>query len=128
MTMRGVDQEGVIATQLAILMPGLLLLVMLGVQFALWAHATQLADAAADAAATAAALPDGVPSQGEAAAAGLLSQTGHLGDVDIRVERGPSQATATVSGIAPQVVPGFRWHVTARAAAPIELFVPESQR
>jgi Flp pilus assembly protein TadG len=127
-TAPGDGESGVMATQLAVLMPALLLLIMLAVQFALWAHATQLADAAADTAAAAAALPTGTVGQGEDAAAALLGQAGNLGDVAITVERGTDRAVATVTGIAPNVVPGFRWSVTGRAAAPLEVFTPESER
>ena len=43
------DDEGMLASELAILMPALLLLLMLAVQFGLWSHASQLARAAAEA-------------------------------------------------------------------------------
>lgn len=128
MTNRSHGESGVIATQLAVLMPALLLLTMLAVQFALWAHATQLADAAADTAAATAALPTGTTHQGHEAAAALLDQAGNLGDTAITVERGADRAVAVVTGIAPQVVPGLRWAVTGRAAAPLEVFIPEGQR
>ncbi len=128
MSERSDGQSGLIATQLAVLMPALLLLVMLTVQFALWAHATQLADAAADAAATTAALPTASSEDAQAAAANLLAQAGNLSAVRIVVDRGGEQATAMVSGVAPNVVPGFRWSVEARAAAPRELFRPEGAR
>lgn len=128
MTARGDGEAGVIATQLAVMMPALLLLIMLAVQFALWAHATQLADAAADTAASVAALPTGTPAQGHHAAAALLAQAGNLADITIGVERGVSQATAVVSGTAPNVVPGLRWSVTGRAAASLELFTPQGSR
>lgn len=121
-------EAGVIATQLAVLMPALLLLIMLAVQFAMWAHATQLADAAADAAASAAALPAGTTEAGEDAADSILRQAGNLDNVEIAVERGPSAATATVTGTAPNVVPGFRWSVSAQATVPLEQFVPEGER
>lgn len=125
---RGDGEAGVIATQLAVLMPALLLLIMLAVQFALWAHATQLADAAADTAASVAALESGTAEQGEDAAAALLAQAGNLTDISIDVVRGPSGTAATVSGAAPNVVPGFRWSVTGRAAASLEIFIPEGSR
>lgn len=126
MTDRG--EAGIVATQLAVLMPALLVLVMLAVQFALWAHATQLAGAAADAAASAAALPEATDDDGRSAAAGLLAQAGNLGHVDIQVHRDLRSVTATVTGVAPNVVPGFRWSVNARAAAPIEMFIQEVDR
>jgi Flp pilus assembly protein TadG len=122
------DQDGVIASQLAVLMPALLLLIMLGVQFGLWAHASQLARAAADEAAYTAALPDTTDATGRAAAAGLLAQAGNLTNVRISLDRQPGRVVATVTGVAPQVVPGFAWQVRASAAAEVERFIPQSER
>lgn len=128
MTLRRPDEDGAAATQLAVLMPALLLLIMLAVQFALWAHATQLADAAADTAVATAALPDGTADHGRQAAAALLAQAGNLTGMQIDVDRSPRRATATVTGTAPTVVPGMVWSTTARAVAPVEVFVPEGDR
>ncbi len=122
------DEDGVIASQLAILMPALLLLIMLAVQFGLWAHASQLARAAADEAAYIAALPDSTDTAGQTAAAGLLAQAGHLTDIRIDIDRTPDTVVATVAGVAPQVVPGFRWSVSATAAAAPERFIPQGER
>jgi Flp pilus assembly protein TadG len=128
MPARFTDEDGVVASQLAVLMPALLVLLMLAVQFGLWAHASQLARAAADEAAYIAALPDATEQSGRAAAAGLLAQAGNLTAVTVTVDRRPDTVVATVRGIAPQVVPGFRWSVAASAAAPVERFIPQGQR
>jgi Flp pilus assembly protein TadG len=122
------DQDGMLASELAILMPALLLLIMLAVQFGLWAHASQLARAAADEAAYTAALPGGSGIAGQTAAAGLLAQAGHLTDIRIDIDRTPDTVVATVAGVAPQVVPGFRWSVSATAAAAPERFIPQGDR
>lgn len=122
------DEDGVIASQLAILMPALLALIMLAVQFGLWAHASQLARAAADEAAYIAALPDSTDTAGQTAAQSLLAQAGHLTDITIDIDRTPDTVVATVAGVAPQVVPGFRWSVSATAAAAPERFIPQGQR
>ena len=122
------DEDGVIASQLAVLMPALLLLIMLAVQFGLWAHASQLARAAADEAAYIAALPDSTDAAGQAAATELLAQAGNLTDIRITLDRGPEVIVATVAGTAPQVVPGFSWQVRASAAAGIERFIPQGER
>jgi len=122
------EEGGMIASELAILMPALLLLLMLAVQFGLWAHASQLARAAADEAAYIAALPDATDAAGQAAAAGLLAQAGHLADLRIDIDRTPELVVATVTGVAPQVVPGFRWSVSATAAAAPERFIPQGER
>ena len=124
-----VDGEaGIIATQLAVLMPALLLLLMLGVQFGLWAHASQLARAVADEAAFIASLPESTDTAGCTAALGLLAQAGNLTDATVTIDRGPELIVATVSGIAPQVVPGFRWSVQATAASAPERFIPQGDR
>lgn len=128
MIVRAASEDGVAATQLAVVMPALLLLVMLAVQFGLWAHASQLADAAADAAVSAASVVDGTDDAGRVAAAGLLVQAGHLNDVAVDVQRVDGVVMATVHGVAPQVVPGFRWSVSGRAAAVVEQFVPQGER
>jgi len=122
------DEDGMLASELAILMPALLLLIMLAVQFGLWAHASQLARAAADEAAYTAALPGAANETGQVAAAGLLTQAGHLTDIQIDIDRTETLVVATVTGVAPQVVPGFRWSVSATAAATPERFIPQGQR
>ena len=122
------EEGGMLASELAILMPALLLLLMLAVQFGLWAHASQLARAAADEAAYTAALPGASDTAGQAAAAGLLAQAGHLTDIRITVDRQPDLIVATVVGTAPQVVPGFSWQVQASAAAAPERFIEQGER
>ena len=128
MTRRQHGEDGMLASELAILMPALLLLIMLAVQFGLWAHASQLARAAADEAAYIAALPDATDAAGQAAAAGLLAQAGHLTAIRIHIDHTDDLVVATVTGVAPQVAPGFRWSVSATAAAATERFIPQGQR
>ena len=124
----GDGEDGVIATQLAVLMPGLLLVLMLAVQFGLWAHASQLARAAADEAAFTAALPEGTDAAAHQAAHELLSQAGNLEEVAIRIETTDDAVSATVTGHAPQLTPGMRWSVQATATAAVERFIPQGQR
>ena len=116
------------ATQLAILMPALLVLIMLAVQFGLWAHASQLARTAANEAAYLAALPEGSDAAGHAAATELLAQAGNLTDIRIDIDRTPGRIVTTVTGTAPQVVPGFAWQVAATATAAPERFIPQGER
>jgi Flp pilus assembly protein TadG len=125
-TCRG--QHGMVATQLAIVLPAVLLLVMLAVQFGLWAHASQLARAAADHAAFTAALPDAPAGAGHAAAAEVLAAAGNLTATTVTVEHGTEVVVATVTGTTPQLVPGARWHVSATAVAPYERFIDQAGR
>jgi Flp pilus assembly protein TadG len=113
---------------MAILFPAVLFWLMLIVQYGLWWHAKQVANAAAIAAVDAAQLSDGSAANGDRAARAFLRQAGNLSAVEVIVDRGPAVVTAEVSGDAPQLVPGISWSVTARSQGPVERFIPEAQR
>lgn len=119
---------GMTTTQVAILMPALLFWIMLVVQYGLWYHAKQAADAAATEAVDAAQTPAGTATAGEDAAHSFLRAVGNLTAVDVYVDRDLDRVVAEVRGRAPQLVPGFAWSVTGRAEAPVERFVPENER
>jgi Flp pilus assembly protein TadG len=122
------DDRGMTTSQVAILFPVVLMWLMLIVQYGLWWHAKQVANAAAAEAVTAAHVPHGTATVGEDAAKGFLDQSGNLTDVAIVVTRTPELVTVEVTGNAPVLVPGFDWGVTSRAQAPTERFIPEPQR
>jgi len=108
-----------------IVFPVVLLIVTLALQFGLYLHAAQIAEAASQEAVEAAqAEPAGVES-GRAAARSLLSQLGALRAPTIDVRRTATVATSTVTGRAQQVVPGFGVAVSGSAEGPIERFIPE---
>ena len=115
-------------TQVAILFPVVLFWIMLIVQYGLWWHAKQVANAAASEAVDAAQVSSGTATDGEGAAAGYLAQAGNLDNVTISVNRESSTVTVEVRGDAPRLVPGFEWSVTARSTAPVERFIPEPER
>lgn len=115
-------------TQVAVLMPALLFWIMLIVQFGLWYHAKQVADAAAAEAVDAAQAPGATEADGHAAALVVLDAAGNLGAPEVAVERGLESVTATVRGASPRLVPGFSWSVTGHAEAPVERFIPEHER
>ena len=125
---RGRGEDGLTATQLSIVMPVLLFWIMLIVQYGLWFHAKQVAAAAAAEAIDAAQVPDGLASDGEAAARSFLAQSGNLAEVAVAVDRTPERVAVRVSGRAPQVVPGMAWSVASEAQAPVERFVPQTDR
>jgi len=122
------DERGMTTIQVAILFPAVLIWLMLIVQYGLWWHAKQVANAAAAEAVDAAQVQDGTAADGEAAAASYLAQSGNLNAITITVERQPTVVIAEVHGDAPQLVPGISWSVTARSEAPVERFVPEPER
>lgn len=125
---RPLGEHGMTTTQVAVLMPALLFWIMLIVQFGLWYHAKQVADAAAAEAVDAAQAPGGTQADGETAAHAVLAQAGNLGTAEITVDRGLDRVIAVVHGSSPQLVPGFSWSVTGRADAPVERFIPEHER
>ncbi len=119
---------GVTTSQMAILFPAVLVWLMLIVQYGLWWHAKQVANAAAAEAVNAAQLPTGSEDDGTEAANDFLGQSGNLTNVTIVIDRDPTVVTVEVTGDAPQLVPGFDWMVTARSQGPVERFIPEPQR
>ena len=122
------DERGMTTIQVAILFPVVLFWIMLIVQYGLWWHAKQVANAAAAEAVDAAQVSFGTARDGEDAASSYLAQSGNLDNVTITVSREPTAVTVEVHGDAPQLVPGFEWAVTARSTAPVERFIPEPER
>ena len=122
------DERGMTTIQVAILFPVVLFWLMLIVQYGLWWHAKQVANAAAAEAVAAAQVPTGTEADGDAAAHRLLDQSGNLTDVSVDVDRQPELVIVEVTGEPPRLVPGFEWSVTARSYAPVERYVPEPER
>ena len=112
-------------SQVAIVFPALLFWIMLIVQYGLWFHAKQVAEAAAAEAVDAAQTPAASTQDGEAAARSFLAASGNLSNAAVVVSRDLTLVTVEVRGDAPQIVPGFSWSVRARAQSPLERFVPE---
>ncbi|RYZ25792.1 MAG: pilus assembly protein [Propionibacteriaceae bacterium] len=98
------DQRGLSSsTQLAVVFP-LLMLLMLGiVQAGLWLHARNVAQRAATAAVDVARGSYGTAGEGEERARDLAASAG-LTDVVVRVDRGPQRVTAVVSAHATLVL------------------------
>ncbi len=125
----GAESEvGATATELAVLMPVVIVMLLLPVQVGLWWHARQVADAAVEEALDVAQVEGATDAEGESAAVGLLAQVGNLREAAVTVRRDASDIFVEVTGRAPQVVPFVDWGVTSRAAGPIERFVPEAER
>lgn len=122
------DDRGLTSSALAVLMPALLFWMMLIVQYGLWFHARQVANAAAAEATDAAQVPGGTAGDGEEAAIEFLRQSGNLEQIVVEVDRTAEMVTVEIRGDAPQLVPGISWTVTARSAAPVERFIEEPDR
>lgn len=117
------DERGSVSVELVLATPLLGLLLMLVVQFALWAHAVHLAQAAANSGLQAARAYQSTAEKGRRETTTVL---GHLAgtvlvDTAVSCERGATSATVTVSGTAIAVLPGLHLPVEATVTAPLEL-------
>ncbi len=121
-------ERGATATELAVLMPVLILLVLLPVQVGLWWHAKQAAETAAEEALDAAQVATATAADGQAGAHAILGQAGNLRNVSVDVNRSIDTVTVTVHGdLGFSIFPGA-WSVTARAEGPVERFIAEDER
>lgn len=120
------DEQGLATTSTAIVM-GVVILTLAGiVQAALYFHGVQRAEAAADRAVASAAADGGTEETGEAAAREFLAGA-PIDDSAVAVHRGAEHTTATVTGVAPRLIP-VSWRIVAGAQAPTETFTPETER
>ena len=124
----GARQAGTSTTELVLLMPVVLLLVMLIVQFGLWLHAQHVATAAAQEGLVTAQAETGTSMAGHARAESFLAQAGGLREVRVAVARDAQQARVEVAGATPAVVPGLKLEVSAVVEGPVERFVAEPDR
>ena len=118
-------ERGTISAELVILTPLLLLMLLIIVQFALWSHATHIAQAAAAHGLAAARVHNGTASAGTASAQQLLDQLadGPLTGSAVSADRGAASAWVRISGTATSVVPFLDLPVHAEAVGPVERVV-----
>ncbi|MFD2415372.1 TadE family protein [Amycolatopsis pigmentata] len=117
--------RGAVTTELVVATPVLLLMLMAIVQFALWSHATHLAQAAASQGLAATRAQAGTVAAGNASARAMLDQLarGPLTDVSVNIGRSATSASVQISGRASSVLPFLRLPVHAEAVGPVERFV-----
>ena len=119
---RGEDGQ----TELVIVFPVAMLLVLILLQAALWFLGRSVAQDAAQDGARAAALLGGGPGTGaQAARDDLLQLAGPmLSSASVSVTETAGRAQVRVSGVAESILPGFSLEVSASAAEPVEEFRP----
>lgn len=124
------SQAGQASVEWALVLPVFLLLIMGGVQVALWAHAAHVATAAAQEGLVAARAAGGTAEAGEARASAVLAQLGPnlIGSPRVSATRSVDRASVEVSGYSTVVIPGLRLRVHGQAASVVERFVPEDER
>lgn len=119
--------RGSVSAELVIATPLLLLMLLAIVQFALWSHATHIAQAAASHGLAAARAQGGTAAAGTASAQQMLDQLarGPLTGTSVNSDRNTTSASVRISGTATSVVPFLSLPVHAEAAGPAERFVPD---
>lgn len=119
--------RGAVSAELVIATPLLLLMLLAIVQFALWSHATHIAQAAASQGLAAARAQGGTAAAGSASAQQVLDQLarGPLTGSIVNADRTATSASVRISGTAASVVPFLSLPVHAETAGPVERFVPD---
>ena len=120
--LRSEPERGSAATELVLATPLLLLLILAVVQFALYYHGAQVAQAAASQAVAIARAQGATSGTGQNEGQAILDQVagGTLPQRSITVTRSAAEADADVSGTVQSLIPGLHLHVSAHAAAPVE--------
>jgi Flp pilus assembly protein TadG len=116
------SEHGSSSLQTVLVMPLLLLLITLIVQFALWYHAAHIATAAAQDGARAARIEGGTAVDGRTRAQQVLDELGVLTMPTITATRDANVARVEVHGYAPELVPGLRLPIDAVSAGSVERF------
>ena len=122
---RATGDRGATTTELAVLMPAVIIVIMMIFQVAMFWHAKQAADVAAEEAVEAAQLATATAADGTAGSNTILGQAGNLRNATIDVDRNTATGivTVTVTGDAPALIPFGSWTVSATAQGPIEQFI-----
>jgi Flp pilus assembly protein TadG len=123
------DERGSVSAELVLAAPLLLVLIMGVVQFALWEHATHVADAVAQQGLAVGRLQGETAAAGQAEAQSVLDQlgTGVLVGPDITATRTATTTTVVVTGHAISVVGLFSLPVRAVASGPTEDYAAPAQ-
>ena len=121
------DDRGAVSADLVLVTPLVLLVLLMIVQFALWSHATHIAQAAASQGLAVTRAQDGTTAAGTASARQLLDQLaqGPLTDASVSAGRTSESASVRITGTARAVVPFLRLPIRAEAAGPVERFSPD---
>ncbi|WP_435107149.1 TadE/TadG family type IV pilus assembly protein [Nocardiopsis synnemataformans] len=114
------------STELVVATPLMLLLLVLVVQVALWAHADHVAQTIAQHGHAATRGVEATEADGHTRATEVATQlSGDLLDgVDIEVERTATTATVRVQASVPTMIPGLDWPVNAEVSGPVERLTP----
>lgn len=117
------DERGYGAPEFVVVMPVVMLIFLLLVQWSVQLYNDRIVHAAARESAVAAAAWDGTEAEGQQTASDYLSHTGSdLSNTNVTINVGPTSVTVTVSGDVMTLVPGMTKRVIATATVPRERF------
>ncbi|MFI6163084.1 TadE/TadG family type IV pilus assembly protein [Micromonospora haikouensis] len=119
--------RGSVTTEVVLYAPLLMLLVLLGVQFATWGVAQLAVQHAANHALQTTRVEGGTVAAGQADAHVVLTQVAGslVSDRQVDITRTIDTATVEISATAPRVVPFLTLDVSTRVSAPVERFRPD---
>lgn len=122
-------ERGSVSAELVVAAPVLLLVMLLCMQFALWSHASQIAQSAASQGLSQLRAQHGTPEAATATTRRLLDQLalGPLTVTDIQAVRRADTAVVTVTGTATEIIPLVALPVRAEASGPVERLVPDGR-
>jgi Flp pilus assembly protein TadG len=122
-------ERGSATTEVVLLTPVLLFLIMVIIQFGLWFHAQHVAQAAADQGVRAARSNGSTPEEGRQRAEDFLDAAAPtlIGHPIVVAEREGDLASVTVDGTATALVPGLSLTVHAEATSPVERFYEDDR-
>jgi hypothetical protein len=105
--------------------PLLLLLILAVIQFAIYEHASEVAQATASQALAATRVAGGSTTSGRSEAESILGSVGRsvLINPEVSITRDATAAQVTVTGSAEAVIPLIHLPVTATSSGPLERFV-----
>jgi Flp pilus assembly protein TadG len=117
-------------TELAIVFPVLVAVVLAVVQFGVWYHAAAVARAAASEGVRAMLVVDGTDADGRRRTQEFLDQLGRgvIEAPTVATSRSGDVAVVEIRASAPELLPGLRLPVTARAETPLERFRAADER
>lgn len=123
------DERGAATTEMVIVMPALLTMVLLLAQATVWWHATHIAQATAAHALAVTRVQHGTAAVGQDDAQRLLDQLGRgpLLSAHVTVGRTADRADVQVTGTASSVVPYLHLPVRTHASGPVERFRPAAR-
>ena len=118
------DERGSASAELVIATPLLLLLILAAIQFALWQHATHVAQAVAQQGLAAGRVQDGTDQAATGQASALLDQLGSgvLVQPHVTATRQVDTTTVVVTGRAEGILPFLSLPVRSVAVGPTERF------